>query len=180
MQCRVCGQDNPPEASFCGKCGAVLATTAEPAAQVAAPAPPMAAPAVQAEYMGFWVRFVAAMIDFVILGTISSIMLLPRYLDLLSSPLLNISVFFLPWLYFWLFTGLKGQTLGKMAVGIRVIDDRDEKPELGTAATREIVGKFISGAILCLGFLFIAIDKEKRGLHDSIAGTHVVRVEPGK
>ena len=48
------------------------------------------------------------------------------------------------------------------------------------AALREILGKFISSAVFCLGYLWIAIDKEKRGWHDSIASTHVVKVEPGK
>ena len=84
---------------------------------------------------------------------------------------------FAPWLYFWLFTGLKGQTPGKMAVGIKVVDARGEKPGLGVAALREILGKLISGLIFCLGYLLIAIDKEKRGFHDDIAGTHVVKVE---
>ncbi len=30
MQCRVCGQDNPPEATFCSQCGNALIATAAP------------------------------------------------------------------------------------------------------------------------------------------------------
>jgi uncharacterized RDD family membrane protein YckC len=179
MQCKVCGQDNPPEASFCGNCGAVLATTAEPVAPIAIPTPPVVAPTVQVEYMGFWIRFVAAIIDAVILGVVSAIFLLPTILDLLWHPLVNFFWLFAPWLYFWLFTGLKGQTPGKMTVGIKVVDARGEKPGLGVAALREILGKLISSLIFCLGYLLIAIDKEKRGFHDDIASTHVVKVESG-
>jgi uncharacterized RDD family membrane protein YckC len=147
---------------------------AEPAAPEAIPTPPTVAPGVQAEHVGFWIRFVAAIIDFVILGAIFAILSLPAFIGLMFFPF-RFFWFPLPWLYYWLFTGLKGQTPGKMAVGIKVVDARGEKPELGTAALREILGKFISSAVFCLGYLWIAIDKEKRGWHDSIAGTHVVR-----
>jgi uncharacterized RDD family membrane protein YckC len=177
MQCKVCGQDNPPEAGFCGNCGAVLATAAAPAA---VPAPATVAPEVQAEYMGFWIRFVAAVIDAVILGAVSAILTVPFFVGNLSIYPAPFLWFPLSWLYFWLFTGLKGQTPGKMAVGIKVVNAQGEKPELGIAALREILGKFISSAVFCLGYLWIAIDKEKRGWHDSIASTHVVKVEPGK
>jgi len=179
MQCKVCGQDNPLEAGFCGNCGAVLATPAVPATPTAIPAPSTVAPGVQAEYMGFWIRFVAAVIDAVILGAVSAVLALPAFLNMMFLPLRFLWLFG-PWLYYWLFTGLKGQTPGKMLLGIKVIDARGEIPGLGTAAVREIIGKAISGIIFCFGYLLIAIDKEKRGLHDSIAGTHVVKVESGK
>jgi uncharacterized RDD family membrane protein YckC len=178
MQCKVCGQDNPPEANFCGNCGAVLSTTAEPAVPEAIPTPPTVAPGVQAEYIGFWIRLVAAIIDAVILGAVSAILSLPAFLGLRILAPLSSSWLLLSWLYFWLFTGLNGQTPGKMILGIKVVNIRGEKPGLGTAAVREILGRFISGAVFCLGYLWIAIDEEKRGWHDSIASTHVVRVEP--
>ena len=130
--------------------------------------------------MGFWIRFAAAIIDAVILGVVTSIIFIPAVLNLMIIPLLNSSSFFLPCLYYWLFTGLKGQTPGKMAVGIKVVNARGENPGLGIAALREILGRFISGAVFCLGYLWIAIDKEKRGWHDSIASTHVVKVESVK
>lgn len=182
MQCRVCGQDNPPEARFCGNCGAVLAATAEPAVPAAVPAPPTVAPGVQAEYMGFWIRFVAAIIDSVILGGVNFLLFIPNFVlsDSQFFPPLRFLGFFLPWLYFWLFTGLRGQTPGKMLLGIKVVNAQGEKPGLGIAALREILGKFISSVVFCLGYLWIAIDQEKRGWHDSIASTHVVKVESSK
>jgi len=72
-------------------------------------------------------------------------------------------------------TGLnRGQTVGKMAVGIKVVDKEGKTPTLGQAALREIVGKTISAIILYIGFLMIAWDKQKQGLHDKIAETYIV------
>ena len=83
----------------------------------------------------------------------------------------------MPWLYHWLFIGLKGQTLGKMAVGIKVVNARGSIPGLGDAALREILGKIVSTIVICLGFLWIIWDGRKQGWHDKIAKTYVVRVE---
>ena len=43
------------------------------------------------------------------------------------------------------------------------------------AILRETVGKWISALILGIGFIMVAFHKEKRGLHDLIAGTWVVK-----
>ena len=81
----------------------------------------------------------------------------------------------LPWLYYWLFTGLKGQTPGKMAVGIKVIDAGGNVPGLGRAALRETVGKIISAIPLFLGYFWVAWDPKKQGWHDKLAGTYVTK-----
>jgi len=61
--------------------------------------------------MGFWIRLAAAIIDLIIVAIVASV--LTMLLRIWGMP----GVFLL-WLYFWLFTGLKGQTFGKMLVGI--------------------------------------------------------------
>ncbi|HCB22768.1 TPA: RDD family protein, partial [Candidatus Daviesbacteria bacterium] len=45
-----------------------------------------------------------------------------------------------------------------------------------TFALREILGKLASGLILGIGYLMVAWDSKKQGLHDKIASTYVVRV----
>ena len=80
-------------------------------------------------------------------------------------------------LYYWLFTGLRGQTPGKMVVGIKVVGAQGNGLGLGVAALREIAGKLISTIALCVGFLWIAFDDDRQGWHDKIASTHVVRVK---
>ena len=183
MECKVCGQDNPPEARFCANCGATLVAKVEPPSAVAVPGgPPPAAPEVAVKYMGFWIRLGAAIIDAVVVWLVSNVLssvvyLLPLFLDL-SYFLLVVIVSWLPGLlYYWLFIGLKGQTLGKMAVGIKVVNVQGDRPGLGVAALREILGKLISTIVLCLGFLWIAFDNNKQGWHDKIASTYVVKVE---
>lgn len=169
MKCKVCAQDNPSEASFCGNCGATLLAAVE------AP-PPAAATAVAVEYMGFWIRFGAAIIDGVIVLFIFWVLLrliFSLWPDVFGFPLLLL-------LYHWLFIGLRGQTPGKMAVGIKVVDARGNRPTLGVAALREVLGKVISAVVLFVGFLRIAWDKEKQGSHDKIASTHVVKVVKAK
>ena len=188
MHCPQCGQENPPAAKFCSRCGAPLPVSAEPGAPPAhspkgiAPAatPPIAIPKA-----GFWIRLGAAIIDGLIVGAASYVVRLP-FIGLFRGAFAPNALFtaglgfnFISigalWLYFWLMTGLnRGQTVGKMAVGIKVVDKEGKTPTLGQAALREIVGKTISAIILYIGFLMIAWDKQKQGLHDKIAETYIV------
>jgi len=139
------------------------------------------------EYVGGMIRLGAAIIDGVIVSIIFCVLLylilshmLHIYWLLLGIFWLLRDIFWLPplllLLYHWLFTGLRGQTPGKMAVSIKVVNAQGDRPSLGIAALREVLGKLISTVVLCLGFLWIDWDKQKRGWHDTIASTHVVKV----
>jgi len=183
MKCKVCGQDNPLEASFCGSCGAALATTVESVVPEAMPAPSQIVPAVSVEYAGFWIRFAAYIIDTIIIQAVAYFFFFLLRTETIEYRYSYVFATFwlpLPWLYYWLFTGLKGQTPGKMAVGIKVVNVQGDKPGLGLAALREILGKLVSTIAFCLGYLWIALDEQKQGWHDKIASTHVVKVEPKK
>jgi len=171
VRCKSCGHDNPPEARFCANCGFSLAATIEQPAPAVAPSAEPATPEVAVEYMGFWIRFAAAIIDGIIISFISFVLARFTY-----GPLSAFNILLL-WLYYWLFTGLKGQTLGKMAVGIKVVNAAGSVPGLGRAALREVPGKIVSSIVICLGFLWIVWDGRKQGWHDKIASTYVVRVE---
>lgn len=84
-------------------------------------------------------------------------------------------------LYEWLMTGLVGATLGKMAVGIRVVKaDTGQKPGLGSAFIRwiiPVVGSFACGIGELIVFLSPFWDKSGRqqGWHDKAASTMVVQ-----
>ena len=181
MECRVCGQDNPAEASFCGNCGAALATGDEALTLPAPPSRPVAAPIAAGAYAGFWIRVGAAAIDAVAVGAVSWLLsfLLNVLFRLFSIYWLGLVVSPVPilLLYHWLFIGVRGQTPGKMAVRIKVVDAQGNTPGLGVAALREIVGKLVSTIVLFVGFLWIASDDDKQGWHDKIADTHVVLME---
>jgi len=80
----------------------------------------------------------------------------------------------------WLidFIGLplfRGQTLGKMVVGISIIM-RDGRPaRLGSIVNRNLLGYALTVITLGIGFLIAAVNGTGRALHDYIAGTIVVR-----
>jgi len=76
--------------------------------------------------------------------------------------------------YLTSFTACGGQTLGKMATGVRVVADDGAVPP-GAAALRAVTA--LAGAALGgLGFLPALFDGDHRGLHDRVAGTRVVRL----
>ena len=79
--------------------------------------------------------------------------------------------------YFIYFEGSdSGQTLGKRALGIRVIDYSTGGPLGYGKAFLRYIGRIASGAICYLGYLWMLWDKEKQTWHDKIAGTVVVPV----
>jgi uncharacterized RDD family membrane protein YckC len=74
--------------------------------------------------------------------------------------------------------GACGQTLGKMAMAVRVTGPDGQKPSFWRTTLRETLGKLISLPVFCLGFLWMLWDSEQQTWHDKLAGTHVVRTAP--
>jgi predicted Zn finger-like uncharacterized protein len=137
---------------------------------------------------GFWIRVVASLLDMLALGLLESALgsLLIRISGLepgFHSPegraiMLTVASFgvVLGYAYRVFFIGCCGQTPGKMAVRIKVI--RTDGTDVGyvRALLREVVGKFLSKLILGIGYLMVAIDSRKQGLHDKIADTYVIKL----
>lgn len=169
--CPQCGHENRPNAAYCGNCGFALAgggPVGLAETGQASPEQPMPGAAPNVEYMGFWIRLAALLIDTLILGVGQAVLGLILGDAGAVGLVLNLA-------YYVLFTGLRGQTPGKMAVGITVIDERGNVPGLTRALIREIPGKLLSGLALGLGFVWVAWDEKKQGWHDKIAKTYVVR-----
>lgn len=156
------GPDNPP--------GALTAAAAPP--DVPAAALP---------------RLAAAAIDALILGAINLAVLyftlrLTRLgfadLDLLPPIPLGGYLLLLNGGYFVLFTAAGGQTIGKMAMAIRVVPaDAEgralERVPLGHAIVR-VAGYAVSLLPLGLGYLPAVVGQERRAIHDRLADTRVV------
>lgn len=131
-------------------------------------------------YAGFWIRFLAYMIDIVVIDSITRIIngLFLSNLDL-SLPfelspykVLHRLVIFL---YFFLMTYItKGQTLGKMACGIRVISLEKENLGFFQVLVREVFGRYIQTKILIL-YVIIAFTPNKQSLVDMLCDTVVVK-----
>ncbi|MCA1796235.1 MAG: zinc-ribbon domain-containing protein [Geobacteraceae bacterium] len=134
---------------------------------------------------GFWIRAVAALLDSVIssalqfgmafaLGSITelsgaSTLPMVQMLIMLFSTLAGV-------FYYVFFTGYSGQTPGKMALRLKVVRLDDTQVSYGQAFIRETIGKFISGIVLGIGYLMVALRSDKRGLHDLMADTRVIKL----
>ena len=159
----------------------------------AAPQPPVwdARPpdALPTGYGGFWIRVVAYIVDgillnivFGVLGVVMGVSLMPtRFSDMdsveafTSMGQLQLVSLVVTWLYFSLMeSSARGATVGKMIVGLRVVTDQGNRLSF-LQATGRFFAKFISALILCIGFIMVAFTDRKRGLHDIIAGTLVVK-----
>ncbi len=122
----------------------------------------------QVDYGGFWIRFAATFIDGLIIGAIQfavSIFVFNGFGGLFLSWVIPAAYT----LGFWL---SQGATPGKMAFGLRIVTtDRDP-----ITFSHAIVRYLVTGFTLGLCYLVIPFSPEKRGLHDYIAGTIVIRV----
>jgi uncharacterized RDD family membrane protein YckC len=76
--------------------------------------------------------------------------------------------------YFLFFWSLSGQTLGKLLTGSRVVDRRGGALGFGRAALR-LAATLVAALPLGAGFIGLWTDPERRGWHDRIAGTKVIR-----
>ncbi|MCX7770618.1 MAG: RDD family protein [Proteobacteria bacterium] len=140
---------------------------------------------------GFFVRLLALIIDLLILKIIAII--IGALLDYTLTYLLDKFVYWekekintliggviysvwtiIPFFYFTISTWQYGKSIGKLFLGIRIVNNLGEKPDLKISIKREIVGKLLSGLILGIGFFMVLFDKNKQALHDKLAGTYVV------
>lgn len=75
--------------------------------------------------------------------------------------------------YFVLFHGMEGKTVGKWLLGLKVVGAHQERITYSQALIRWI-GVLVS-ALFGLGLLWILFHPEKRGWHDLLARTWVIR-----
>ena len=153
----------------------------------------------EVRYAGFWLRFVAYIIDDFLLGLVGFIISIPFIGGIVFSAIgigehpdsaenifrgvagifgsifgLIIVVTIMGWLYYALMESSKAQgTLGKMALGLKVTDLEGE-PISFARATGRYFGKIISGMILYIGYILAGLT-EKQALHDIMASCLVVR-----
>ena len=122
---------------------------------------------------GFWRRFAGWVIDAILIGIVDAI--LRGILGAGTGAALG---FVVAIAYFTSLIGsARGQTLGQMALGIRVIDFNTGGPiGYGRAFLRWLVS-IVSGIVLLLGYLWMLWDKEKQCWHDKAAIDVVVPVQ---
>jgi uncharacterized RDD family membrane protein YckC len=203
MFCSKCGATLAEGTIFCTSCGqpasgpprAPVAATPPPQPAWQAAAPVAAAPLARAPvtYAGFWLRFVAFIIDAIIVDIALGIPIAIIFgamgisLTSMSRPEEMVGaffgVFFLVemiavagiWLYYGLMESSSWQaTLGKKALGLYVTDLNGQRITFGRATGRYF-GKIISGMILLIGYIMAGLTEKKQALHDMMAGCLVLR-----
>ncbi len=216
-KCQKCGTPASPGAKYCESCGALL-PGAEPQPPLTAPsepqpeapregapayvpppayqAPPYAAPEAGMRYEGVAIRFVAILIDIIILAVITGIVTAPfntpssvsvtnttgvPMVSVAPNPLASVGAFIsalIDFVYFVWLQGAYGQTVGKMAVKIKVVREDGSKISYADAAIRTILA--IIDAIpyvipYLLGAILIWTSDKKQRLGDRAAHTVVVK-----
>jgi uncharacterized RDD family membrane protein YckC len=164
------------------------------------PAPPNAASYFRG-YAGFWIRFLAIFIDGIIVGIIFAPLWFfffgASFLGMLGAanagahhpragaqaimpffalvPMIGLGGMVINWLYeAWLTSSPKQGTLGKMALGLKVVDTNGNRLSFLHATGRHFA-KMINGFTFNIGYMMAGFTARKQGLHDLIAGTYVIK-----
>ncbi len=125
------------------------------------------------ELAGVGSRFVSYLVDSIIVAVIGyalTFVLVAIGVDYMSASFMGVPCGLVYYTYFF----GSGQTPGMKVMNIKLIrTDGDPVIGYGKGFLRWI-GMLISALVLCLGYLWILIDKNKQGWHDKIAGVYVV------
>ena len=158
-------------------------------------------PRTETRYAGFWLRFLAYLIDSLVLSipltvlfaVMFPLMIMISTLDRLPGSVSGLG-FMIPmliwvvpiylfavitvWLYFAVLESSSWQaTIGKRICNIRVTDEKGCRVSFGRATSRYF-GKILSGLIINIGYIMIAFTRRKQGLHDLIADCLVIKSIP--
>jgi uncharacterized RDD family membrane protein YckC len=142
---------------------------AEAAATYAVPAAPAVSAAASLPRAGFWLRMAALFVDMVIVGIVLSPLRHHGEHDLM---LISLAI------YGAVMWKLKGTTIGGVLCGLQVVRIDGRAVDWGTSIVRAL-SCFLSLVVLGLGFIWIAVDRDRQAWHDKIAGTVVVRPPKG-
>jgi len=130
------------------------------------------------------VRLAAGFLDIVLLVVLDAVVIVLtlrlaeldlQSLSMLPVPPLTAFLLLLNGGYVVILTLAGGQTFGKMAFGVRVVD-RAGRPVTASVALVRALGYLVSVLSFGLGVAVMFFDAERRTLHDHLAGTRVLRV----
>jgi len=136
----------------------------------------------QVKYAGFWLRFVAYLIDDIIMSAIGFVISLPFIGTIIFSGIALsdmdkceektflgiagiVGIVLLLTITLTMESSKQQATLGKMALGLKVTDMEGNKVSFGRATGRYF-GKIISGMIMMIGYILAGLTEKKQALHD--------------
>ena len=208
MYCSKCGAALAEGAAFCGNCGQAfsIAAPAQPAVMPMTPLTNVAAATAayaavpRVDYAGFWLRFLAYIIDSVVMTCGVALVLIPLiFLTGLGALLSRIRFdeewndagFFVilgfiflaatvsllvTWLYHALLESSEWQaTVGKRMLGMVVTDMAGRRISFGRSTGRHF-GKIVTNMVpLMIGYIMAGFTERKQALHDMMAGCVVLK-----
>jgi len=145
----------------------------------------------QPPYAGFWLRFLAYLIDSILLSLVfcplgigfgfvaasAGISSNSPEMNLVNA-FMNIVSLIAGWIYFGLLESSSWQaTIGKKLLNLKVTDMNGYRLSFGNATGRYFA-KILSGLICFIGFFMAGFTERKQGLHDMVANTLVVKDIP--
>jgi uncharacterized RDD family membrane protein YckC/ribosomal protein L40E len=188
--CNGCYAVNSATSQYCYKCGLKLPDRLGTGYELTG------------KYAGFWVRLLAKFIDGIILNIVNYAVMMIAYFSIFGSTADFLKPFesyitqggLLP-ASFWLFYGISvlasmivsiayytiaigkwGRTIGKKALGLKIV-----KPDGSRVSYWRAFGRYwadmLNGFTLGIGYLIIAFTEKKRGLHDYICDTIVIKTD---
>jgi uncharacterized RDD family membrane protein YckC len=183
FHCTQCGRQYSSEelvrfgaAAICADCKDVYTQRMRETGQVAG----------ARNYGGFWLRYVAVVVDSIVQALPVLAIMLPmifagalkgsRSLSAMSwNPWLNLFSYGVALLYEAFFLVKYGATPGKLILNLKVITPDGGGLTWGRAIGRHFAARYLNLFTLGIGYIMAAFDSEKRALHDYIAGTRVIR-----
>ena len=131
----------------------------------AATPPPFPGSAASMQRVGFWLRFWATFIDYILLA----IIIIPTGLPPLF---LIVAMAYFIGLWTW-----KGSSIGGLILRIRVVQTNGRPVDFPVALIRSLASIF-SGLVFGIGFFWAGWTRDKQSWHDKISDTIVVRTRP--
>lgn len=133
----------------------------------------------QLEYVGFWVRMFATLIDILAMLFITLPLMFAVYGGIASpdpfSPGAVLINYVLPLVITVILWVKLAATPGKLVIGAHIVDADTGEPLTPAKATLRYLGYYVSLIPFGLGCLWIAFDRRKQGWHDKMANSVVVR-----
>jgi uncharacterized RDD family membrane protein YckC/ribosomal protein L40E len=201
--CFKCGNKLPDPAmlnkKICPGCHAVNAASSQYCYKCGLPLPQQLSNGYenQIRHAGFWIRVVAYIIDGFLIGIVADMVTIPlffHYIGLsfdynswLSSGTIPtgfwiyylwslLIVFLVGVVYYTFAIGKWGRTIGKMAVKVKVVKPDGSRVSYWRAFGRGLAF-YLNQFTIGFSFLIIAFTSKKRGLHDYIADTVVIKTD---
>jgi uncharacterized RDD family membrane protein YckC len=138
------------------------------------------------DYAGFLRRFVAKFVDWIVVGVVNQATtyaiagtftmnpatsgnVTAATMSLVTAINFLFGMTYQAWFLHW-----RGQTPGKMLLGIKVVTPEGGSLSWGKAIVRPLA-EILSGCLCFFGYFMVLWDKEKRALHDQLVGTRVIK-----